>query len=289
MSSSQDLEPVQTIAALRDELHSSDIEIAKKAAQELAKIHSDAAVSVLAETLRFKSTEVTGIAIEALWEIGNDAAIAVLAQALGHKGFWVRWGSAYALGTLGGEVAEKALVQALCRIKHRSSILEGLASIEPQKSALQGDALVVALVDIINSKSSLRERAVDALGSIGNEAAISALEAVVIHCNAPRLWSSATEALARIGTTSAINALTRLLQNKNWDVRDYVVIALGACANREEAAAALAQALEDKDDDIRDDAIRELRRMGHESAISVLAQTVNHPDPNTAINAEKTE
>ena len=285
MQVSQNSEPSQVISAMRDKLHSGDLETAKNAARELAEIDSGVAVLVFAETLRFQWTEVTGTVIEVLAEIGDAAAIAVLAQALEHKDFWIRWGAAHALGALGGEVAEKALVQALTRTKHRASVIEGLASIELKECGLKGDTLVAALVAIIASKSSLRERAIDVLGSIGNEAAILALEEVVIRYRSPRLWSSATEALANIGTSQAINALTRLLQNKNWNIRESVVIALGACANRHESATALAQALKDKDDDIREYAIRELRRMDHESALPVLAQAVKHPESNTVINA----
>ncbi|NER52602.1 MAG: hypothetical protein F6J92_39380 [Symploca sp. SIO1A3] len=114
--------------------------------------------------------------------------------------------------------------------------------------------------------------AVEALGKIGTEAAITAL-IQALQYEGELVCQHAAFTLVKIGTKAAISALIQALQNKNSGVR--IIAAVALVKIRVEAAVpVIIQALQDEDYKVRISAVEALGKIGTEAAIPGLIQAL---------------
>jgi len=141
--------------------------------------------------------------------------------------------------------------------------------IENQVQRSQDEEAFTALVHALNDQSSsIRHRAVEALGRIGNDKAISALLNALSDTSS-KVRLSAALALGQIGSNKAVDALLPILQDEDSNVRSSAAKALGQLGS-DKAVSALLKALRDKNRTVRSTAADALAQMGHDNVIDVL-------------------
>ena len=138
--------------------------------------------------------------------------------------------------------------------------------IENQVQRSQDEEAFNALVHALNDQSSsVRHRAVEALGRIGNNKSISVL-LNALKDTSSKVRLSAALALGQIGGDEAVNALLLILQDEDSNVRASAAKALGQIGG-DKAFPALLKALKDRNRTVRSTAAEALARMGHDNVI----------------------
>jgi HEAT repeat protein len=135
--------------------------------EALGEIRDAQAVEALIRELRDASVEVRWEAALALGEIGEGRAIAPLLPGLRDRDRYVRYGSALALGKLGWAPATGE------EEGFRLLGLQDWAGL----AALGAPAIPALTFALSDRERTIRRRAVEVLGGIGNEAAIPAIQA----------------------------------------------------------------------------------------------------------------
>ena len=124
-----------------------------------------------------------------------------------------------------------------------------------------------------SSYTNVRSRAVDALGKIGSEQAVSAITSVLSDKDL-EVRLRAVDALSKIGSEQAVSAITSVLSDKHSFVRRKAANALGEIGS-EQAVSDLISVLSDKDLEVRLRAVDALGKIGSEQAILALTSTLN--------------
>ena len=281
------------LKALRDD---EDESVRKSVAEALGKIGDAAAIPDLLKALRDDEDEsVRKSVAEALGKIGDATVVPDLLIAL-HKENWnVRKSIAGALGSLGDATAapdllktlrkaggeiRKSIVEALIKIGKPSvpSLLEALhneKSWEVRRSVAEalgkiGDA--TAIPDLLKAlrddeDKDVRKNAAEALGKIGDINAVPGL-LEALHCENWNIRESVAEALGKIGDATAIPDLITTLQNEKEPI--YVRVSALEALGKMENMSSLLDALHDKDEDVRNAAVKVLRQIGIPEALATI-------------------
>jgi HEAT repeat protein len=174
--------------------------------------------------------------------IGDERAVTDLAQCLNDQSFLVRWAAVEALGRIGGNNAMLALVDAL-RDGHANVREAAILSLGTRGS----DEIEQALLSILNDDHSaaypahIRKAAVEALGYIGGERALTAVLGA-LEDHDPDLHFSAVQALGEIGDELAAGGLIHAMAQCGLQVAILAAEELGHLGGRK-ALDALLQSL----------------------------------------------
>jgi HEAT repeat protein len=217
------------IPALSAALKDSDRGVRRRAAEALGEIGHVSAVPILIEALKDGSKHVrlrakasnSGVrqqAAKALGKIGHVSAVPALIEALKDGGEHVRSRAAEALGAIGDDTAVPALIVALKDSDEyvRKRATEALVKI--------GKPAVPALIAALKNGN---KHVAEALGAIGDDAAVPALIVELNWWSGEHVRKSATEALVKIGKP-AVPALIAALNDSNSGVRGGAAKALEA-------------------------------------------------------------
>jgi len=263
------------------------------------------AVPLLLREIKGEDKEVAGWAAYALGKIEDKDSIAPLIEMLTHEDSSVRYHAAHALAPMGEKAALEPLMKALKdeNALVRRSAARALGNIG-DKGAVE--PLTGALTD---ENEHVRMYAVRSLGQIGDKRAVKALagalgdkEAIVRRISA--------EALGKIGEAGAGDSLIEALKDTKWRVRSAAARALGATremkaeralrklwkedTDREVQLAAacgltilsadneafrfLVKALDDKEEDIRYEAAKNITQIGGQKALKLLIKALENKD-----------
>lgn len=242
------------IAALKDEAAN----VKSTAAGALGEIGDNQAVEPLIAELKDETPDVRSAAVKALGKIKDVRAVMPLTTiALNDHELYIRNSAAEELTKI-GKPAVNTLVSALKNensvVRERAiGVLGGIrdtSSVAPLITMLKDNVLEVRkkaamalgnigdtcaveplIATLKNKDSGIRKEAAAALGMIRDARAvdplIAALNYAALNYNDPSIQISAIEALAQIGNARALGPLLIALKNKNWDVREKAVEALG--------------------------------------------------------------
>jgi HEAT repeat protein len=294
----------EVLVVFTEALKAADEDTRRQAATALARLGARAvpAASALAAALKDKDATVRQYAAFTLGQIGSEAegAVTALAEALGDRAETVRQLAAQALSAI-GPAAREAVPALIAAIKDadagvRLSAVEALGHIGP--AAKQA---VPALLDVLDkgdkgplpapgfgrfpapfgqplgsprflSPASARQLAAEALGRIGPDAkgAVPALFKV-LKDDAHGLRDTAAVALRGIGKP-AVSALAKGLQDDT--TRLVCMETLGSIGEApEKAIFVLAEALADKNEEVRRQAAFALGQLGEKAKPAVPALT----------------
>jgi HEAT repeat protein len=140
---------------------------------------------------------------------------------------------------------------------------------------LRDPGLVPALVPLMNnSDSHTRNRAVFALGRIGDKAASSALLAQIPKVREARMLNNIAFALERLDPKAFFSAIQGLAQHKQASIRMNAAFVLGD-VRRPEGLPLLERALKDQNDFVRVSALSALGKLDAPEAIPLVTPFVN--------------
>lgn len=220
------LKSQEALKCLIEALDHDDQLVRAGAAEALGEIGLEESVSALtkvvnSEKLKWDLSKVK--AVEALGKIGLDESVTILVQALNDKDDDVRTHAAMALGQIGSKVAIDPLVLVLQNDQSDfvvSSAAEALIKIDRESS-------ISIFLDSLNSDNEItRHNAADALGSIGSIIAVKPLLTVLKNDQQRDVRDSAVKALGKIGSEEAILGIKEALQDKDNYVRESAAWAL---------------------------------------------------------------
>jgi HEAT repeat protein len=227
-------------------IRTADDQAASAAARALGNIRDQKAVEPLIKAMGHYNPEVRKHAAEALGNIKDARAVKPLLEALADVDTEVNLYAKDALTKIGGTAVVDGLIECLKEepkgrnAKHYAAIV--LGEIADVKA-------VQPLVQALNDRDTeVRRRAATALGKIGDvmavEPLVQALNKATEFPADAYLQHCTIEALGRIGGP-AVETLIELLENKDDDVRYQAVKALGETGDTR-AVQPLTQALKDK-------------------------------------------
>ena len=255
------------IQALKDK----DSDVREVAAEVLVKI-GEPAVEPLIRALKDENQFVRWGAALALGEIGDKRAVEPLINALKDEDSDVRMEAAEALDQMGwkpGYATEKAYYL-VAKKEWDEAVKLGEPAVEPLINALKsrweaaaaealvkiGEPAVEPLINALKDEdSSVRRKAAEALGEIGDERAVEPLINALKDEDSFVRWEAA-EALVKIGEP-AVEPLIHALKDEDSDVRAAAAMALGKIGD-ERAIEPLTEALEDESYQVREAAKKAL-------------------------------
>ena len=153
----------------------------------------------------------------------------------------------------------------------------GWLKVELLEEARSDEAIPGLLKLVQHSDSSVRRRAADALGKIGDSQAIPELLKLVEDSDSSVVRSSAADALGKIGDSQAIPGLLKLVQHSDSSVRWRAADALGKIGDSQ-AIPGLLKVVEDSHYFVRRRAADALGKIGDAQAIPGLLKLVEDSD-----------
>ncbi|HEX5734366.1 MAG TPA: HEAT repeat domain-containing protein [Blastocatellia bacterium] len=217
------------MARLTSQLNSSDEEERRSAVLTLAALENDAARNPLISALSDRSERVRAAAVTALGRFEDTGLATIVAPLVTKdKSAFVRKSAAYALGRLRSQAGTVALVAALrdkeIEVRGAAAVALGeypdAQAVEPLTAALADKSefvraqaaralgangraaarAVPSLIRVLTSDQDLeaKRQAATALGQIGDQSALPALEAA-LRASDPHLSSAALTAIKQIG------------------------------------------------------------------------------------------
>jgi HEAT repeat protein len=168
-----------------------------------------------------------------------------------------------------------------------SDVTYALSSTDPQlilpgtfaASELRAPELVTPLIKLMsNADTHVRNRAVYALGKIGDKAATRALLAEVPRVRESRMLNNIAFALERLDPQAFYATAGTLAAHKQAQIRMNTAFVLGD-VQRPEGLPLLRAALDDKNDTVKLSAVRALGKLHSPDAASVLERYVDDPNP----------
>jgi HEAT repeat protein len=250
------------IAAVCGRLRDPDLTVQAKAIETIVQINDPASVHHLLDILQDESEYVRRAAVEVLNQIGNTSAIKDLLGALRDRDWWVRVRAADALGTIGGPKVVEAV---LSLVKDKDEFIRRCAVeiLITTRVKTGGEAIFTCLVDALDDGDWwVRERAIDALASLGDQRAVAPLVRVMEQDL--KAAPIAIRALASLGDPQAIRPLLAQLRRPDKAIKSEAIRALATLtdeANAEAAQRALTEELPGLSGELRDLADRSLRAM----------------------------
>jgi HEAT repeat protein len=234
-------EDVASIGGLVKALSNPDAGRRAQAAASLGQLGADAkaAITPLVALLKDKDENVRKSAAEALEQIGslNQSHLSGLAAALKDANVEVRAAAAAALGKLGSE-GEEAVKPLTAALKDSEALVKQKAAASlAQLGSLAKDAVLDLSGVLKDASPDVRAEAAAALGKIGTDAkpAVSALGASLIKDHNRQVKLKILEALGSIGTdaSSAVPQITKALKERDKDIKDRAIAALGEIGGKE--------------------------------------------------------
>jgi HEAT repeat protein len=229
---------------------------------------------------------------DALAELG-DLTVPSLLRALESEDGYLRNGAAVALGKIGNKEAVQPLLRALQwtddRVYEDDEDLEARTSAATALGRIGGAevcaALLAELEKVLRSDSTLASYIVDAVGEIGDAAAVPAL-ARLVEDRDFEIQKAASFGLAKLGP-AGIRGLLDIAQDRSRTGRQFAVRAMWARATPE-CIPALIRIVKDRADDIyvRGEAARALgRRGGSTEVFPLLMEMLGDPNENVRSSA----
>lgn len=259
-------------------LKDSDIGVRFCAADALGKIASESAIPDLIAALKDDNEFVREkcVAILALFK---EAALKGLLEAMGSGEANVRAGAAKTLGRIGSPKAAEVLVKALKdeQVNVRVNAVEALAAVMGEKAR---DPLAQTLKD---ADASVTLRAAWALGFLKDARALPVLIETMKNENAehPAMTDSALEHLGSF----AVEALVEVLKTGGKpDFRSRAAVILGKIEDKR-AVDPLIKALEDKDMNVKANAVKALGCLADTKAIDPLVPLLKDVNETVRLNA----
>ena len=149
---------------------------------------------------------------------------------------------------------------------------------------LRSPSHVAALVPLMEDRNSnIRNKAVYALGRIGDKRATRALLDRLPQVREARMLNNIAFALERLDRDSFFEAIAKLIAHKQAIIRLNAAYVIGD-VQRPEGRAMLEKALEDPSDYVKTSTIAALGKLGDDKAIAPLQEFVD--DPNLSIRQE---
>ena len=242
-----------SVPYLANAVKSPIIEVKRNAAEALSMFKETDAASVLVAALFDR--ELQHDAERYLRYIGQPA-VKPLLPLIDEKNEEVRFSALIILGSLGEKSALKPLLKALKIEKLRNPAIEALGGIKEPKAAK-------ALIPFLNSENrNIRMQAVNSLGLIGNKMAIAPLIDMLGYAKENNEQAGLIEALGNLHARTASQKIMPFLRNENGQIR---IIAARSLFNiaAPESAAALVEALDDRESIVRDYAYKALKKITH--------------------------
>ena len=245
------------------------------AARALGAIGDASAVEPLSETLKDKSGTVRQEAVKALWGIGDASAVKALIKALESEDKNVRLCAAKALGAIGDATAAEPLTGAL-KDKNTPVRRAAAAALGKIGHPLATEPLVNALKD---KDEGVRREAEEALGKIRDMSVDHLITSLKAKDASVR--KSAVRALREVGTAAVIEPLSEALKDKDEDVRWEAVLALRCLLYNKEtliggerAVQSLIEALKDENVHVRSVAAQVLGAIRDAAAAKPLTEAL---------------
>ena len=255
-----------------------NVYLRRDAAQALGEIGDAAAMEPLIGALKDPKRDVRDAAVVAIGELGGDPrAVEVVAGNLQSGKSIERDEAASALGKMRHEAGMEYLLPAL---KDQDFFVRRSAAVSLGQIGHPGavEALSQTLKD---EDKDVREAAASALGDIGTAAAVAPL-VQSLGDESAMVRYRAVESLGRIGGSGAVDALVGALKDRGWInppagkgnqpnekvwVRQKAIEALAEIGDAR-SAAPIAEALNDKQERVRQAAQTALQRLGVSTAAS---------------------
>lgn len=184
-----------------------------------------------------------------------------------------------AIRALGAAYGSKHAEHTLLTLLHAREREAELADIIRSLGRLRSTFAVPVLTELAASAQlPLRLAALEALGQIGSEPALKAIEEAFEQGDVDKIRSTAAVALAHTGNRQYVDRLARALQSApGLDVRMACARSLGELGG-EKAQAALVEALRDDSGTVRESAVRALAAMGTRAAIHEIQKMLDDTD-----------
>ena len=248
------------VGAVCKRLRDPDLTVQTKAVETIVRINDPRAVHHLLDILQDESEYVRRAAVEVLNQVGNSSAIKDLLEALRDRDWWVRVRAADALGTIGGP---KVIEAVLSLIKDKDEFVRRcvIEILNSNRAHAGNEAVFESLVGALDDDDWwVRERAIDALASMGDRRAVPWLLRVLEKDG--KAAPVAIRALASLGDPQAIPPVLTALHGRDKAVKAEALRALVSLtdgAHAEMAHRALTEELFGLTGELRDLAERSLR------------------------------
>ncbi len=236
---------------LAEAIKSPYIEAKRNAAEALSMFREPDAAAILASALFDRDLQHD---VERYLKYIGPASVKPLLSLADEKNEEVRYSALTILGPLGEKSALKPLLKALKNDKLRSSAIEALGGIREAKAA---KALLPFLK---NENSSIRTQAANSLGLIGNAMAIEPLIDLLGTEKDGNVQAGIIEALGKLHAGTASQAIIIFLHHENGQMRITAARSLLNIA-APDSAAALVEALDDRESIVRDYAYKALKKI----------------------------
>ncbi|MGB3654286.1 MAG: HEAT repeat domain-containing protein [Rivularia sp. (in: cyanobacteria)] len=262
------------ITALITSLQDKNSSVRWYATIALGQIHCEKAIPALITLLlKDKKDSVRRGAASALAKIGSEAAISLLIQILKDKNSDNRVTAASALTKAKSETAILTLIKLL---KDEDPFIRRTALKALAKA--KGEAAIHTLIQALEDEdSSVRQAAVWTLAEAKDEAVIpNLIKALEDEDSSVRL--AAVSVLGEKNSIVSIYPLITALQDDNDSVRCYAIEALGKIAFNTSSSNALIKALQDKNYHVRKKTVEALGNIKSESAIPYLIKILQQED-----------
>ena len=203
-------EHVDAVAPLIKALSHDVWKVRRNAARWLGRMGDDRAVAPLAHAMMDANREVRKTAARALGEVKAPGAVQALIGGLRHEDTYVREAAADGLGKLRASVALEPLIAAVSDRDIRVSAILALGEIGDRRATGR-------LIEVLRGKglSDLSRRlAAEALGKIGDTAAVEALVSSLRDDPEPSVRKMAAFALGEIKDVGATEALIAALEEE---------------------------------------------------------------------------
>ena len=197
------------------ELKDDNAGMRRLAADELGSTGNPRAVDPLVAVLEDSDSDVRIAAAEGLGKIGDPRVVDPLITALGDGDEFVRDAAALALGKLGDPRAVEPVIAAL---KDSGAFLNYIGDLAYALSEFGTPAVEPLIAALEESNSNVRWGSAEALGQIGDPAAVPALMEALKDEDAGVRFGAA-QALGKIGDPRAVAVLNEASKDKDASVR----------------------------------------------------------------------
>ena len=207
-----------------------------------------------------------GAGVSLLYEEGPDAQ-----RRLVRVWIFPRSASAGVAREAGSDAEERlaASIQKATSAGGREERWQAIGELANSREKGARDALLSAMRD---PEPDVRERAIDALGDLKDEAAVGPLSRALTQDEDEDVRESAADALGEIPSAESVAALKRSLEDESPDVRESAVYGLARIGGPE-IIPTLRRALSDEDEDVRDTAAESLRKLAGGGAVEPSSGT----------------
>ncbi len=261
----------RALGALQEALEAWSPEVRESAIVALRRMPEPSSFPALASVLsrEDETPENRTLALQTLGLLSDQRAVSLLRKHLREPDSELRPAAFRGVWSSRHLFARQTLVD---DVKYALSSGDGLLVLPATHAAaeLRDPGLVPALVPLMtNADSRVRNRAVYALGRIGDKAASSALLAQIPKVREARMLNNIAFALERLDPKAFFAAAGKLAQHKQASIRMNAAFVLGD-VRRSEGIPLLARALNDENDYVRVSAVAALGKLDAPEALKLV-------------------